>query len=159
MRLRIVAPALASLAISGFAVAQTTTSKEDHSGHHPSGSPAAAPGLAQPTPMAPDAFEKQMGVMQDMHQRMRLAKTQAERAALMKEHTRLLQESMAMISQMRGKGAMPPPAPTAGAGQGAPGMPCMTGMEDMHKHMDRRMAMMEQVLQMMVDREVASPRK
>jgi hypothetical protein len=36
------------------------------------------------------------------------------------------------------------------------GMPAMMGM---HMQMERRMAMMEQMMQMMVDREAAMPRR
>jgi tetrahydromethanopterin S-methyltransferase subunit D len=35
----------------------------------------------------------------------------------------------------------------------------MTGMIGMHMQMERRMAMMEQMMQMMVDRESINPRK
>ena len=67
------------------------------------------------------------------------AKTPAERAKLMEDHMKLMQSGMAMLGQMRGG--------TAGMG----------GM--MNMQMERRMAMMEQMMQMMVDREAVRPRK
>ena len=114
-----------------------------------------------------------MKAMQDMHQRMQAAKTPAERMALMDEHMKLMQSGMTMMGQMRGMGAMagpgamggpgnpgsmgmmPPQSPGAGADQGAPGMRGMAGMMGMHQQMERRMALMEQMMQMMVDREAA----
>lgn len=177
MSLRIVASTLATLVVAGCAVAQTPKADEDHSAHHPPGSPAAVATPAPRTAAAPDAFDKQMKAMQDMHQRMQSAKTPAERAAMMDEHMKLMQSGMAMMGQMRGMGSsggmgamggpgnqggmgMMPPQPSGpGAGQGAPAMPGMAGMMGMHQQMERRIAMMEQMMQMMVDREAAMPRK
>ncbi len=177
MRLGLVTFTLTSLAIAGCAVAQTPKADEDHSAHHPAGSPPAAAAPAQRAQTTPDAFDRQMKAMQDMHQRMQAAKTPAERMALMDEHMKLMQSGMTMMGQMRGMGAMagpgamggpgnpgsmgmmPPQSPGAGADQGAPGMRGMAGMMGMHQHMERRMAMMEQMMQMMVDRETAMPRK
>jgi hypothetical protein len=127
------AVAVATAAISGCAVAQTPKVDDAHSSHHPAGSAliAAAPApTSRPTP-PPEAFERQMKAMEEMHQKMQSAKTQAEREALMDEHMKLMHAGMGMMGQMRGTG----------------GMPGMMGM-----HMERRMAMMEQMLRMMVDR-------
>jgi hypothetical protein len=66
-----------------------------------------------------------------MRQKMQAANTPAERAKLMKEHMKLMQSGMAMLGQMRG------------------GTTGMSGM--MNMQMERRMAMMEQMMQMMVD--------
>ncbi len=183
MSLRIVASTLATLVVAGCAVAQTPKADEDHSAHHPPGSPAAVATPAPRTAAAPDAFDKQMKAMQDMHQRMQSAKTPAERTAMMDEHMKLMQSGMAMMGQMRGMGSsggmgamgstgamsgpgipggmgmMPSQPPASGAAQGAPGMQGMAGMMGMHQQMERRMAMMEQMMQMMVDREAAMPRK
>ena len=71
-----------------------------------------------------------MKAMEEMHQKMQSAKTPAEREALMDEHRKLMHSGMGMMGQMRGTG----------------GMPGMMGM-----HMERRMAMMEQMMRMMVD--------
>ena len=67
------------------------------------------------------------------------AKTPAERAKLMEDHMKLMQSGMAMLGQLRG---------------GTTGMGGMMNMQ-----MERRMAMMEQMMQMMVDREAVRPRK
>lgn len=176
MPLRIVASTLAALAVAGCAVAQTPKADEDHFAHHPPGRAAPA-GAAAPRAAAPDAFDKQMKAMQDMHQRMQTARTPAERAALMDEHMKLMQSGMAMMGQMHGMGGMggpaamggpggmgmmPPQAPASGTGPGATGMQGMQGMGGMmgmHEQMERRMVMMEQMMQMMVDREAAMPRK
>lgn len=93
--------------------------------------PASAASAAAPVL---DAFDRQMRAMQGMHQRMQSAQTPAERAALMDEHMKLMQSGMAMTGPMRGS-------------------------MDMHQQMERRMAMMEQMMQMMVDREAAMPRR
>lgn len=182
MRLRVLSPALAALALSGCALAQAPKAEADHSAHHPPGAAPAttASGTAARTAPSPEAFDRQMKAMQDMHQRMQAARTPAERAALMDEHMKLMQSGMAMMGQMRSAGAggmggmggmmmggmgggpgMAPPA-----GQAAPGTPpagaqgmggMMGGMMNMHAHMERRMAMMEMMMQMMVDRAAATP--
>lgn len=175
MRTQSFTPALAALLISGCAVAQGPRPGEDHPAHHPPGRAAAqapAPGTGRPAP-APEAFERQLKAMQDMHQRMQAARTPAERAALMDEHMKLMQSGMAMMGQLRGGPGDSPPRAGMGAGPGmgmgprggdaAPGAPPagpgMQGMMGMHQRMEHRMAMMEQMMQMMVDREAAMPRR
>lgn len=183
MRLRVLSSTLAALALSGCALAQAPKAEDDHSAHHPPGAApaAAAPGTAARTAPAPEAFDRQMKAMQDMHQRMQAARTPAERAALMDEHMKLMQSGMAMMGQMRSAGAagmggmmggmgggpgMGGPGMAPPAGQAAPGTPpagaqgmggMMGGMMNMHAHMERRMAMMEMMMQMMVDRAAAIP--
>jgi hypothetical protein len=168
MRLQVFASTLAALTASGFALAQATKADQDHSAHHPPSSPPAAAAPAPKKPTTPDAFDKQMKTMQDMHQRMQSARTPAERAALMDEHMKLMQSGMAMMGQMQGKGGtssqggmgmMPPQNAASGAKPGAPGVQGMGGRMGMHQQMERRMTMMEQMMQMMVDREAAMPRK
>ncbi|MES2977958.1 MAG: hypothetical protein V4731_05995 [Pseudomonadota bacterium] len=181
MRLPIVTSLLTTLFLSGCAVGQTNKAEEDHAAHHPAGTTAQVA-----TPPAPEATERQMKAMQEMHRKMQVAKTPAERAALMDEHMKLMHSGMAMMGQMRGggpggmggPGAMPmmppssqsvPQGPTGsgsqpmGPGPGTQGMPGgmqgTPGMMGMHMSMERRMAMMEQMMQMMVDREAAMPRK
>lgn len=138
------------LVLSGMAFAQTQKAEEDHSAHHPAGNtpPAAAPVSKPDAAPALETIDRQMKAMQDMHQKMQAAKTAAERAKLMDEHMKLMQSGMAMMGQMRG-GAGQPPATNAGA------MGNVGGMMGMHMHMERRMALMEQMMQMMVDREAA----
>jgi hypothetical protein len=150
----------------------------EHSTHHPEGAasaPVAAPQAASPGPQpsTPDKFAEQMRMMQDMHKRIQAAKTPAERQGLMGEHMKLMQSGMEMLSRMgRDRGAMGmgamPAAPSAGApgdppqqtGHGGMGaMGGMNGMMAMHGLMERRMGLMEQMMQMMVDREAAIPRR
>lgn len=126
--------AISALIFSSCALAQAPKAEDDHSAHHP---PADTPAATAPKPgskPAPEAFDRQMKAMQDMHQKMQAAKTATERANLMQEHMKLMQSGMAMMGQM---GAM----------------------EGMHQQMERRMAMMEQMMQMMVDREATMTRK
>ena len=123
-----------SLALASGATAHAQASPEDHTAHHP-GQGASAPGAPV------DRFEQQLKQMQDMHQRMLAAKTQREREALMGEHMKLMQSGLAMMEQMR-------------AGRPGTGM----GMMGMHAPMEQRMAMMEAMMQMMVDRESAVKR-
>ncbi len=176
MRMRILASTLVVVAVSGCAVAQTPKAEEDHSAHHPVGSVPVATAPAARAAVPPDVFDKQVKAMQDMHQRLQSARTPAERAALMDEHMKLMQSGMAMMGQMRGMGGggmtgmggmaspggpggmgmMAPPSGGAGPSQGTPGT---AGMMGMHQQMERRMALMEQMMQMMVDREAAVPRK
>lgn len=172
MRLRTIPSTLAAaaaLAMAGWVGAQTAKPDEDHSAHHPPGSPPPAAAPAARAPVSPEAFDKQMKAMQGMHQRMQSARTPAERAALMDEHMKVMQAGMAMMGQMgqmgrpggmgqsgmgQGGMGMPPQMPASGAAPGgAAPMAGMSGMMGMHQQMERRMALMEQMMQMMMDRE------
>ncbi|NDD11911.1 MAG: hypothetical protein EB072_04520 [Betaproteobacteria bacterium] len=180
MRSKISLLALSALVVSGCAMAQAPKEGEDHSAHHPSGNAPATALPATGSASTPQVFERQMKSMQEMHQKMQAAKTPVERAALMDEHIKLMQSGMAMMGQMRGsRGIEGIPGMAAGMGGFSPGgagmgspsaMPGtnqattaagagMTGMMGMHMQMERRMAMMEQMMQMMVDRESINPRK
>ena len=172
MLTRTFTPALIGLVLAGCAAAQAPKAEEDHSAHHPAGATAAPATPAADRPAAsPESVEHQLKAMQDMHQRMQAAKTPAERAALMDEHMKLMQSGMAMMGQLRGGTMSPGAAMGAGPGMGrapppdqaAPATslanPGMQGRMGMHDRMEGRMAMMEQMMQMMVDREAATPRK
>jgi len=122
---------------------------EAHETHHPAAD--AAPRVD------PARFDQQMKTMQEMHQKMMAAKTPAERAALMKDHMKAMQDGMAMMGQMGGG-----PAMMGQMGAGMPGMPMQgAGMSSMpggmHEDMMQRMAMMQMMMRMMVDREAAMP--
>ena len=119
---------------------------EEHDAHHPA---------AETAPKVdPARFDQQMKTMQEMHRKMMAAKTPAERAALMREHRKVMQDGMAMMGQM-GSGGMPM------AGREGGGMPMQGGMSSMpggmQKDMMQRMEMMEMMMQMMVDREAPMP--
>lgn len=163
---------------TGLALAQPQppAGAQDHAGHHPAGAasapaaptspatpaarPARAASAAQPRAAAPapDGLARQMQAMRDMHGRMQAARTPAERQALMDEHLQLMRAGMDMVGRMGGAGS-------GGMGGGAPGQPGaggqpgMDGMMGMHAAMERRMALMEQMMQMLVDREGALPRR
>lgn len=123
-----------SLLLAGCA---TGSKPDDHAAHHPSGAAAATP--ATPTPGQMDSMMKSM---QETHDKMMATKTPEERVKLMNEHTKLMQDGMAMMGQMRsGKGGM-------GMDGGMPMRPDMMG---------KRMDMMEMMMKMMVDREAMKP--
>ncbi|MGZ5180240.1 MAG: hypothetical protein ACXWC6_03140 [Ramlibacter sp.] len=157
-------PCVLALATS-LAFAQADS--QDHAAHHPEGAGSAAAATA---PAMPDRFGQQMQMMQDMHRRMQSARSPAEKQALMAEHLKLMQSGMDMMAQMgqasssmaMGGMAAAPATGTQGnqpgpSDQTGPGS--MGGMMAMHGSMERRMAMMEQMMQMMVDREAAMPRR
>lgn len=112
-----------------------------------------SPGMSHggaPMPMA--TMEPRMKAMKDMHQKMMDAGTPAERQALMAEHTKAMQDGMAMMKQMHG---------------GKHGMTGMTSMGDgkiMQTEMAKReqmmadhSAMMQMMMNMMAQRVPASP--
>lgn len=108
-----------------------------HAAHHPPGAVAAVP--------SPGEMDAMMQSMQQMHDRMMAAKTPEERARLMPEHMKLMQDGMAMMGRMRdGKGGMG----MGGMGGGKPMGPEMMG---------KRMDMMEMMMQMMLNREGMKP--
>lgn len=118
----------ASLLLAGCA---TGPKEEDHAAHHPSA--AVAPEQGAPSAGQMESMMKAMQEMQEMHAKLRAAKTAEERSRLMGEHMKLMQESMAMMGGMSGTRSMSP---------------------DM---LDKRMDMMEMMMQMMVDREAMKP--
>ena len=85
-----------------------------------------------------------MKSMQEMHDKMMAAKTPEERAKLMQEHMKAMQDGMAMMGHMRG-------------GQGRDG----DGWQGRKVHGPgddgQRMDMMEMMMQMMMDREAMKP--
>lgn len=168
MRLNIVAGLLTTLFVAGCAIAQSPKPADEHAGHHPgdaqSGGVTTQSAPAATTQPTPDAFDRQMKAMQEMHKKMQAAKTPAERSALMDEHMKLLQSGMTMMGAgnsggmgmgMMQQGAQAKPAAPAASGNSGMG----GGMMGMHAQMERRMAMMEQMMQMMVDRQAAMPSK
>ena len=139
MKLVVGLSALAVVLLAGCSSMPGSASKEaeEHAAHHPEGT-AAAP--------APAGYDQQMTMMQEMHQKMASAKTPEERAALMKDHMKTMQDGMGMMGQMGG-GMMGGKAMESGKGA----MPMDPEM------MKRRMDMMEVMMQMMMDREGMKP--
>jgi len=101
-----------------------------HSAHHPQPNATATPGR----------MDGMMKSMQEMHQRAAGSRTAEERARLMDEHMKLMQDGMAMMRRSRDEQA----SKGKGGRDGTPPSPEST---------DRRMDMMEMMMQMMVDRE------
>ena len=101
---------------------------------------AAANNMATPDQMA--KMDAQMKTMQGMHEKMMNAKTPEERSKLMAEHMKTMQDCMAMMGGMSGAGM--------GSMQGQKPMP--GNMNERQQMMEKRMGMMEAMMQMMMDR-------
>lgn len=143
MRLYTVTGLITALLVSGCAVTQPPKAEEELSAVQLEGNaPTAAAIQAAPMPTpATEAFNRQLQAMEAMHQKILAARTPARRAALMDEQMKLMQSGMAMMAQMR-----------SAAPAGAEGIPAMGDMMGMHMQMERRMAMTEQMIQLMMDR-------
>ena len=141
----------------GFCVAAASMGvlaqgSDEHKDHHPAdaAAPAAtaapAPSAALPSPGQPmgsgdmAAMDRHMRAMQAMHEKMAAAKTPQERQALMAEHMKTMQDGMRMMKSMHGQ--MASGNPPAG----------MAGMQHDPLMMEKRMDMMESMMQMMMDR-------
>ena len=141
--------ALATACASPGAVTATSPSPtpvDEHAAHHPE--------ARASEPMA--SMELRMKAMQEMHQKVMNAKTPEERNALMAEHMKAMQGGMSM---MKGMGAMPGKGAMEGMGAmaDAKGMPAETAMH--LKMMEERMATMQMMMEMMMDRMPPSPAK
>ena len=146
--------------IIGFCVAAASMGSfaqnaDEHKDHHPAGttSPAATAKKSPAKPVNADkmaSMDKQMKAMQAMHEKMASAKTPEERQALMAEHMKMMQDSMGMMKQMGGMSGM-------GGMQGGKGM--SGNMADRQQMMEKRMDMMESMMQMMIDRTPSAPAK
>ena len=106
---------------------------------------AATPGTAPPDHLA--HMDTQIKSMQAMHDKMMSAKTPEERSKLMAEHMKSMQDGMKMMEGMSSPGM-------AGM-QGMQGG--MGGMGAHHAMMEKRMAMMQTMMKMMMDRMAAAP--
>ena len=92
--------------------------------------------------MSMAAMEPRMKAMKAMHQKMMDARTPAEKQALMAEHTKAMQDGMAMMKQMHG------------TKHGMTGMTSMGDGKVMQAEMDKREQMMADhsaMMQMMMD--------
>ena len=106
---------------------------------------AAKPAVAPPDVLA--HLDTQTKSMQAMHEKMMAAKTPEARNAMMAEHMKSMQDGMKMME-----------------GMASPGMKGMSGMSGMsgemgahHAMMEKRMAMMQTMMKMMMDRMAAAP--
>lgn len=102
-------------------------------------------------PPSAEVIELQMKAMQEMHQKMQSPMTATERTALLKEHMELMHSSMAMLNKMQSGSSHG--GATANIKEAAPSG--MGGMMGMHRQMEDRVSMIEQLMQMMIDRESA----
>ena len=139
--------------IIGFCVAAASMGSfaqnaDEHKDHHPAGTTAPA-ATAKKSPNNPvsahkmASMDKHMKEMLVMHEKMAAAKTPDERQALMAEHMKVMQDGMGMMKQMGG-------AAGKGSTQGDKGMNAT--MLDRQQMLEKRMEMMESMIQMMIDR-------
>ena len=113
---------------------------------------AASPGMGSSgasTPMAD--MDPRMKAMKDMQLKMMNAQTPAERQALMADHMKAMQDGMAMMKQMHGMQGM---GGMAGMGDGKAMPP---EMAKRHQMMTDQMAMMQMMMDMMMQRMPATP--
>ena len=145
-----------AMLLAGTALGAAAQSAAEHAQHHPAGAAAVA---TPPNAMGPGqtanmaGMEQHMQAMRAMHDRMAAASTPEERQALMAEHMKLMQDGMSMMKQMgagmQAMGGQAGMGPTGGMAAGK-GMPA--GLAERHQLMEKRMEMMESMLQMMLDR-------
>ena len=144
-------PPLIGLFIAAASMGVLAQGTDEHKAHHPTdgtvpAATAAPDTTARPSPgqaMGADkmaAMDQHMRTMQAMHEKMSAAKTPQERQALMGEHMKVMQDGMRMMASMRSQ--------TASGSQPA----SMADMRRHHEAMEKRMAMMESMMQMMMDR-------
>lgn len=88
------------------------------------------------------AMDSKMKAMDEMHQKMMAAKTPEEKKALMAGHMKTMQEGMKTMAMMGG----------AGMADMQARKPMPGDMGEHHQMMEKRMAMMESMMQMMMDR-------
>lgn len=140
-----IAAAMATFGVTGYA--QTAA-------EHDTQPPDAAPTANMPMPMGGPAaqmarMDEQMQAMQAMHDKMMEAKTPEARSALMAEHMKIMQDSMAM---MGGGGMGATGADTAGIPDVPDKDPTDGDMGVQRQMMEKRMQMMQSMMQMMIDR-------
>ncbi|MDF3080595.1 hypothetical protein [Burkholderia sola] len=117
---------------SAVAIAGTPAATDNaaHDAHHPNKATAKAP--TKPNREADDPMQ----TIRVMHEKMMNAKTPEERAALMDEQMKIMQNGMSMMEMM---------------GTHASGMP----MASRQGNMEMRMDMMQMMMQAMMDRQAA----
>ena len=138
--------ALIGLCIAAASVGVLAQGSDEHKDHHPAASKAPAPAVAQPSQgMNPAMMAAMEQRMRARHEKMAAAKTPQERQALMAEHMKTMQDGMRMMESMHGQ--MASGNPPAG----------MAGMQHDPLMMEKRMDMMESMMQMMMDRMSTPP--
>jgi len=118
---------------------------DEHAGHHPDATAAAAM----------PAMQDRMKAMREMHDKMMNAKTPAERQALMAEHMKSMQDGMGMMKGMGGMAGMGAMGSMGGGMGDGKGMPAE--MAKRHQMMEGRMEMMQMMMEMMMQRLPSPP--
>ena len=104
------------------------------------------------------AMDTQMKVMQEMHDKMMAAKTPEARNALMADHLKTMQDSMRMMNGTAdGMGGMM--GDRMGGMKGDMKAGLKGGMAARQQMMEKRLDMMQALMQMMMDRQPAAPAK
>lgn len=142
---------VAALALAVAPWAATAQTPADHEQHHPGAAAPASPSSTAAPEQAVAAMERHLQRMREASRRLADARTPQERQALMNERRRLMQEGLQLMGPMR---AMPQAAMGAAGGAGMPdgmGPQMMGAMMERHAWMDKRMEMVQSVLQMLLE--------
>lgn len=138
---------LLAIALSTAVVGAWAQTDAEHKQHQAAALAAeqasAAPASSATTPEGAEkmaAMDSKMKAMAEMHQKMMAAKTPEEKKALMAEHMKTMQEGMKMAGMTGGAGMADMPGK----------MPMAGNMGQHHQMMEKRMAMMESMMQMMM---------
>ena len=134
-------PVPLALAIAMLASPVWAVPDDAHLAHHPADSVSTPSAVTKPVKSGPNMarMDMQMQAMHEMHGKMMAAKTLDERKALMATQTKIMQDGMIMMSGV--------PANDTSAMKGS--------MASHHQMMEKRMDMMQAMMQMMMDRQSA----
>ena len=137
--------------VIAMAVASTFAATDaEHTAHHPAGKVSAPVVKADSSKSKMDMqrMDAQMKTMREMHEKMMAAKTPEERSALMAEHMKTMQDGMGIMTEMSAGGM--------DAMKGGMMGDMKSGASNHHQMMEKRIAMMQSMMQMMMDR-MATP--
>ncbi len=143
--------------ISVVSTSVMAQAKDEHAGHHPEpASQTETPKVnTPPNQVSQDMMEKmdgQIKAMQEIHQKMINAKSTEERSAIMTENMKAMQSAMSMMRDAGMMGmSMKEGMPMKDVMSMKDGMPMMEGMHMQHQLMQKRMEMMTNMMQMMMD--------
>jgi len=121
--------------------------------------PVSPPAASRNAPTV-EQMNAQMQRMQSLHEQWAAAKTPQERQQLMSAHRQAMQEGMAMMAPMMGsagmggrQGMMGAGPGSMGGGQGKGGAMAPGGAGPSMEMMERRLDMMQMMMQMMMDQQ------
>ncbi len=144
LRQTVLSLAVATAAVGAWAqtAAQLDAQQKQHQAHVLATEQSSAPASGDKAA----AMDNKMKAMAEMHQKMMAAKTPEENKALMAEHMKTMQEGMKAMGMKGGEGmaVMPKKEPMA------------ANMEERHRAMEKRLDMLEMMMQMAMDR-MATP--